>query len=123
MSSSSPPAAIDHLWQIPHPIKHVHLRHWNINLEIGFVILDKHIKPLFTRQKILSRNVNPSTGRKIEVKQGHLFGPTSDSLDEPIWKIEGVGFWNAMGILLDRLHQDPGLREIWPLIIPPIITS
>jgi len=27
-----------------------------------------------------------------------------------------------MGILLDRLHQDPGLREIWPLIIPPIIT-
>ncbi|EFP82365.1 uncharacterized protein PGTG_08321 [Puccinia graminis f. sp. tritici CRL 75-36-700-3] len=114
---------IDRLWRLPHSIEKVPLRGWNINLEIAYIILEKQIKPLFARQHLLSsRHLNPATGRKIERKQDHLFAPRSDSLDEPLWKLEGIGFWNAICLLLERLHQDPGLKEIWPLLIPPIIT-
>jgi hypothetical protein len=72
---------------------------------VGYVILEEHIKPLFTAQHTFSRHVNPTTGRKIQRQQEHLFGPASDSLDEPVWKLEGMGFWNAMSLLLARLHE------------------
>ncbi|POW13290.1 hypothetical protein PSHT_07821 [Puccinia striiformis] len=112
---------IDKLWLIPYTsIEKIRVRDWNLTLEISYMILDKQIKPLFTH--LSSRHINPLTGRKIDLPQEHLFGPTSNSLDEPIWKIEGIGLWNAICILLDRLNHDPGLNHIWPLLIPPIIT-
>ncbi|OAV92297.1 hypothetical protein PTTG_03939 [Puccinia triticina 1-1 BBBD Race 1] len=113
---------IDRLWRMPYSVNKVPVRGWNIDLEIAYIVLNTQIKPLFTAQKTFSRHVNPATGRKIERKEEHLLGPSSDSLDEPAWKLEGIGLWNAMCIVLDRLHHDPGLKEIWPLLIPPIVT-
>lgn len=113
----------DRLWKLPHRLENRHVHDWNICLEQASNILQYQIKPLFSRQNCYSRNVNPVTGKKIAHQQEHLFGPTSNSLDDhQLWKLEGTGFWNTMCALLERLHEDPGLKEIWPLLIPPIIT-
>ncbi|MBW0494264.1 hypothetical protein O181_033979 [Austropuccinia psidii MF-1] len=110
------------LWDFPCTIDNKLGPQWDSHLELASMILTNEIKPLFTEDGGSSRKVS-STGRRVQNEQEHLFGPASSAFDESQpWKLEGMGFWNSICDILNRLHHKLGLQEIWPLLIPPIIT-
>lgn len=83
-----------------------HLPPLSSAIKLSTLILSEHVKPLFTSQGTVSRNVNLNTGRKVERQHAQLFGPDASVGDSDLlWMTRDRGFWNAMILILSRLSH------------------